>query len=390
MAREAGATVTGEVAHERPAPGTLRVRLFGALQVEFAGTPLTLPAAPTARSVLAWLLVHPGLHARARVAAQFWPDVVDRAARASLRTALWEIRRTAGEARWLSQSRDRVGVAAEQVQDLAAFRAAVAEGGPEGLERALALARPRLLTDLADDWVLELRDEIRDLAAAAAVRLADRAEKAGDHASAVRWTRRAVLEAPLDEHVHRRLMVRLAESGERAEALVVFERLEAALMADLGVAPSPATVELARRLGGRPPAPAAGRLIEESALCRAPALEVMKLLQDPLRYHEWWDGLTDAQPTADGLTRWMGAVPGTPIPTRIDLRRGAGGVVLRCEVTGIVHVWMIEPAGGGCRVRLRAAVPAQEADRWLTQQRAEARASLPRLVAAAERAAGSR
>ncbi len=186
--------------------------------MEFGGTPLTLPAAPTARSVLAWLLAHPGLHARARVAAQFWPDVVDRAARASLRTALWEIRRAAGEAPWLSQSRDRVGVATEQVQDLAAFRAAVAAGSSDSLERALALARPRLLTDLADDWVLELRDEVRDLAAAAAVQLADRAEEAGDQASAIGWTRRAVREAPLDEQVHRQLMVRLAEAGERAEA----------------------------------------------------------------------------------------------------------------------------------------------------------------------------
>ena len=103
-----------EVAHEPSEPESLRVQLFGALRVEFAGTPLRLPAAPSARSVLAWLLAHPGLHARARVAAQFWPDVVDRAARASLRTALWEIRRAAAEVPWLSQSRDRVGVVAEQ------------------------------------------------------------------------------------------------------------------------------------------------------------------------------------------------------------------------------------------------------------------------------------
>jgi hypothetical protein len=137
----------------------------------------------------------------------------------------------------------------------------------------------------------------------------------GDQASAVGWTRRAVREAPLDEQVHRRLMVRLAEAGERAEALVVFERLEAAPLADVGVAPSPATVELAHRLAGRRPAAAQGRVIEESALCRAPALEVMKLLQDPLRYREWWDGLTDAQPTAEATVgvepaAWEG--PGRP------------------------------------------------------------------------------
>jgi DNA-binding SARP family transcriptional activator len=202
-------TVDRRVAQERsePEPAGLRVQLFGALRVEFAGTPLALPAPPSARSVLAWLLAHPGSHARARVAGQFWPEVVDRAARASLRTALWEIRRAAGAERsapWLSQSRDRVGVAAERVQelDLDMFRDGVAAGSFDGLRRALELARPRLLTDLADDWVLELRDEVRDLAAGAAAQLAERAEAAGDHASAIQWTRRAVREAPLDEQVH--------------------------------------------------------------------------------------------------------------------------------------------------------------------------------------------
>jgi hypothetical protein len=61
-------------------------------------------------------------------------------------------------------------------------------------------------------------------------------------------------------------------------------------------------------------------------------------------------------------------------------------VAIRCEVTGIVHLWILEPPHEGCRVRLRVAVPAGEGERWLEQQRGEARASLPRLVRAAERA----
>ncbi len=85
----------------------------------------------------------------------------------------------------------------------------------------------------------------------------------------------------------------------------------------------------------------------------------------------------------------MGALPGVPIPTRVDVRRAASGVVIRCEVTGIVHVWTLLPAPDGCRVRLRAAVPADQADHWLDQQDSEARASLPRLVRAAERAAAA-
>jgi hypothetical protein len=273
------------------------------------------------------------------------------------------------------------------VVDVEEFERRVAARDDDELERALELARLPLLTDLVDDWVLERRGELRDRAAAVATELARRWEARGDERAALDWSRQAVRYAPLDEGAHRALMHRLAAAGERGQALAVFERLEAALAAEVGVHPSPATRALADRLRRGRQMRERTRVVEETAVCRAPALEVWKLLQDPLRYPEWWDGLVEAEATADGVTRWMGALPGVPIPTRVELRRAAGGVVIRCEVTGIVHVWTLEPAQEGCRVRLRAAVPAQEADRWLDQQRTEARASLPRLVQAAERAA---
>ena len=371
----------------------LRVRAFGPLSLEFDDVPLRSPTGATARSVLAWLLLHPGLHVRAHVAARFWPEVVDGAARASLRTALWEIRRAAGgEARlwWLHASRERIGVWRDLPRwvDVEEFERRQESGRTGDLEAALELARWPLLSDLADDWVLQRRDDLHDRAAAIALELATRVEAEGDRAAATDWSRRAVRHAPLDESAHRALMRRLANVGERGQALAAFDRLEAALAAEVGVDPSPTTRALADRLrGGSQPEPA--RVVEETAVCRAPVLEVWKLLQDPMRYPEWWDGLVEAQATPDGVTRWMGALPGVPIPTRIELRRAAAGIVIRCEVTGIVHLWTLEPVREGCRVRLRAAVPGQEADTWLEHQRVEARASLPRLVRAAEHAAAA-
>ncbi len=47
--------------------------------------------------LLAWLALHPGGHARRDLAPRFWPDVLDESARASLRTALHELRRALGE-----------------------------------------------------------------------------------------------------------------------------------------------------------------------------------------------------------------------------------------------------------------------------------------------------
>lgn len=237
--------------------------------------------------------------------------------------------------------------------DVEEFERREHSGRTEDLEAALELARWPLLSDLVDEWVLRRRDDLHDRAAGIASELGQGFEALGDQTAAIDWSRRAVRHAPLDEGAHRALMRRLAAVGERGNALAAFERLEAALAAEVGVDPSPATRALADRLRGREAGAKRARIVEQSAVCRAPALEVWKLLQDPSRYPEWWDGLVEAQPTPDGTTRWMGALPGVPIPTRIELRRAAAGVVVRCELTRIVHPWPLEPQRRGCRVRLR-------------------------------------
>src|SRR6185312_16329347 len=98
----------------------LRVALLGELTVEVDGHDVELPRAWRARPVLGWLALHPGTHPRASVAARFWPDVVDGTARASLRNALWSLRRSAGAA-LLEASRERVGLAASVWVDAVAF-----------------------------------------------------------------------------------------------------------------------------------------------------------------------------------------------------------------------------------------------------------------------------
>ena len=74
----------------------LRVRLVGELRLDVDGRPL--PAIPSrrARSLLGWLALHPGLHPRSRVAAVFWPDVLEHSSRGSLRTTLATLRRALG------------------------------------------------------------------------------------------------------------------------------------------------------------------------------------------------------------------------------------------------------------------------------------------------------
>src|SRR6201989_3348989 len=97
----------------------LRVRVFGGLALESDGTALDPPASRRARELLGFLALHPGRHARAALAARFWPDVLDSSARASLRTTLHELRRALGsEAACLVADRDAVALDAAWVDAL--------------------------------------------------------------------------------------------------------------------------------------------------------------------------------------------------------------------------------------------------------------------------------
>ena len=220
----------------------LRVRLLGELQAELDGAPVAAPASRRAWGLLAWLALHPGEHPRGALAAHFWPDVLDTSARASLRSALWELRRALGSGEALVASRDRVALHCET--DLAEFEALLARGR---LEAAVALHRGALLADLDDDWVLEARDEHAQRVGSALSRLA---AAAATPTEAVGWARRRLALDPLDEDAARELMRRLAEAGDRAGALAVCGRLADRLSQAMGLAPSAQTRALAASLQG--------------------------------------------------------------------------------------------------------------------------------------------
>ena len=162
----------------------LRVRLVGRPVLEFDGDPLEWPAGRRAGEVLAWLALHPGAHARGDLAPRFWPDVLDESARASLRTALHDLRRSmgAGAARHLSASRDALALADDAWVDVREARRALAEGR-EG--DALALAEGELLQGVDAEWLPSAREDHRELIGGALRRMSARAMAMGDHAHAL-------------------------------------------------------------------------------------------------------------------------------------------------------------------------------------------------------------
>ena len=227
----------------------LRVRLLGDLDIELDGSALEPPASRRARALLGWLALDRRMHSRSRLAARFWPDVLDESARTSLRSALSALRRSLGpdSERYLIAGRDDVGLAgdSEVWTDVAEFEHCVEH---ERLEDALALCRGELLAGLDEDWVYERRDEMRDKIAELLARLAARAEGEGKLQAAIEYTRRQVTLDTLAEEPQRELMRRLAAAGDTAAALRTYERLSGRLRDELRIAPSRATRELADTL----------------------------------------------------------------------------------------------------------------------------------------------
>jgi DNA-binding SARP family transcriptional activator/DNA polymerase III delta prime subunit len=227
----------------------LRVRLVGRLALEYDGRELGLPRSRRGRALLAWLALHPGDHARGSVAARFWPDVLDESARASLRAALTELRGALGPAvGLLTSTRETVGLAGSDHDlwvDVRAFDALIEAGRPA---QAVEIGNGELLTGMDDEWVLEARSDHNRRLGDALETLATTAEGAGDLAAAVRHSRSAAALDPLDEEVGRRLIARLALSGENANALEAYESLAGRLRSALAVAPSPRTRALVEEI----------------------------------------------------------------------------------------------------------------------------------------------
>jgi DNA-binding SARP family transcriptional activator len=225
----------------------LRIHAIGDFRVEVGGEDRTPAAFDRAAALLAWLALNPGLHTRSAVAARFWPDVLDESARASLRSALWALRRQLGEEAngALVATRDRVGLGDGVWVDVSEAERLRAAGQ---LEEALALAEGELLPGLEDEWAFEARDEHRARTAAVLEQLAAASEEAGDLRRAADLSRRAAALEPLSEEAHRALMRRLAAAGDRAAALTAFSELRTRLLQTLRVGPSEETRRIAESL----------------------------------------------------------------------------------------------------------------------------------------------
>jgi DNA-binding SARP family transcriptional activator len=304
----------------------LRARLFGALSAEVDGRFVPVVPGFKARSLFAYLLVHPGPHPRVRLAGLFWPDMPDTRARASLRVALFALRRTlesAGGSGYLVTDRFSAGLAADLPRDIDVerFDELLAGADPAALAEAAALYRGPLLSDLPDEWVLEAQDDYRLRVAGACEQLGDHAQQAGDLAAAADWARRAVGFEPLRESGHRALISRLSEAGRPAEALAAYRKCAAVIFAELGVEPSAEIQELGRRLG------AAGgpRRSPVRKVRSRPASPLVGRARELATAQGWWRAAADGAPHRFALVTGEAGIGKTRLVTELTAWVEAAG-----------------------------------------------------------------
>lgn len=238
---------------------TLRIRLFGDLELRLGDTPLEPVESTRAVSLLAYLLLHrEAPQRRGYLAFLLWPDSREPQARTNLRHALHDLRAALPGPDTFLDVRTRTlqwKSDAPFSLDLAEFDAAItrvrhaAAGEVIGdLRIAVEAYRGDLLPGLYDEWLQSERERVRHAFLEALHRLTILLEERGEYGDAVASAERLVRLDPLREDAHRALMRLYDGRGDRARALHVYHVCAATLQRELGVDPSAATRDVYERL----------------------------------------------------------------------------------------------------------------------------------------------
>jgi DNA-binding SARP family transcriptional activator len=149
----------------------LRLTLLGGFQARTETGPAVTVPTRKAQALLAYLALPAGqAHPRDKLAALLWGDTAEEQARASLRQALFALRKVLPASTLVTEGETIALSVAHVAVDVAEFERRVKEGTPEALERAAALYQGDLLSGLAgkeaafEEWLLGERERLRELA----------------------------------------------------------------------------------------------------------------------------------------------------------------------------------------------------------------------------------
>lgn len=220
--------------------------------------------------MLAYLAQHAGRSVpRETLRGLLWADSAEEQARASLRQALSALKRALGESgEVLEATPGEIRLRGDLVDiDTREFRDAVGSQDVPHLESATSLWHGDFLEGIGpvapefDRWVEAERAACRAAFGTLLLRMLDAHQSAGKTEDVIATAHRLLVQDPLQEHVHRKLMRAYLSQRRHDAALKQFNTLRDLLRDELGVSPEKQTLDLVRdiqaaRAAGRAEVPA--------------------------------------------------------------------------------------------------------------------------------------
>ena len=234
----------------------VRFRLIGSAEaVDACGKDL-LPPSRKPRALLSYMALNPGQWVpRSRLTRLLWDRVPEAQGRASLRQALHELARAMGPVfgQVVETERERLRIRPEAIRVDALLGAT--PGGFDA-QRELNVFSGSLLLDGLDN----LSDEFDNWLTVERQKFEERIRRSNEdnvrglvgdaqpHPQRAALARKAVATDPTNEEAVRELMRSLTGAGQRAQAVLEYERCRAVLRSRLDIEPAPETQQLYRSL----------------------------------------------------------------------------------------------------------------------------------------------
>lgn len=225
------------------------LELLGSFRLRHAGT--TVRVQPSVQRLLAFLALHDRPLQRSYVAGRLWTDSPQETANATLRTALWRLRRPS--CRLVETTATDVALADHvliDARDVATRAERVLAGRTEEGDLRALIRAGELLPDLYDDWIVIERERFRQLRLHALERLCDQCQASGRFAEAAEAGLAAIATDPLRESAHRVLIRSYLAEGNVGEAARDYRFYRDLARTKLGIEPSPRLRGLITAVGG--------------------------------------------------------------------------------------------------------------------------------------------
>ena len=231
-----------------PSTNQLCIYLLGAFRIELKTQSIRLPTRKT-ESLLAYLILHSGSHSREKLAALFWGESSDTAARGSLRKALALLRKYIDSELILADRETvRLDPSFPLWADVNSFEIQAQEllagTSLQPDQFTQSCYQGDLLSDFYDDWIFPLREHYRALYLAVLLRGVEQARAQSDYQLAIEHAQKILEKDAANERAHQHLMFCYMTLGDRNKALEQYDACQCALQDELDVEPTRETQAL--------------------------------------------------------------------------------------------------------------------------------------------------